>query len=81
MHRRYVERAFRPAAQRATWSSYKHANTFKPLVGILPLGGKTFLSKVKSGSISNQAIVKQSKFCKKLEGDDVMANRGFNLRH
>ena len=25
----YVEKAFRPEAQRATWSSYKHANTFK----------------------------------------------------
>ena len=78
----YVEKAFRPAAQRATWSSYKHANTFKLLVGIMPSGGITFLSKLYSGAISDQAIVKQSKFCEKLEeGDDVMADRGFNIRH
>ena len=25
----YVEKAFRPSAQRSTWSSYKHNNTFK----------------------------------------------------
>lgn len=78
----YVEKAFRPAAQRATWSSYKHANTFKLLVGIMPSGAITFLSKLYSGSISDQAIVKQSKFVDNIEeGDDVMADRGFNVRH
>ena len=42
----------------------------------------TFLSKLYSGAISDQAIVQQSKFCENLEeGDDAMANRGFNLRH
>lgn len=78
----YVEKAFRPAAQRATWSSYKHANTFKLLVGIMPSGAILFMSKLYSGSISDQAIVKQSKFVDyREEGDDVMADRGFNICH
>ena len=78
----HVEKAFRTAAQRATWSSYKHANTFKLLVGIMPSGAITFLSKLYSGSISNQAIVKQINFVDNVEeGDDVMADRGFSIRH
>ena len=78
----YVEKAFRPAAQKATWSSYKSSNTFKLLVGIMPSGAITFLSKLYSGSISDQAIVKESKFVDFIEeGDDVMADRGFNIRH
>jgi len=40
----YVEKAFRPSAQRSTWSNYKHANTFKLLVGIMPSGAFTFVS-------------------------------------
>ena len=48
----------------------------------MPSGGITFLFKLYSGAISDKAIVKQSKFCEKLEeGDDVMADRGFNTRH
>lgn len=78
----YVEKAFRPAAQKATWSSYKSANTFKLLVGIMPSGSITFLSKLYSGAISDQSIVKESKFVDMIEeGDDVMADRGFNIRH
>ena len=53
----YVEKPFRPKAQRTTWSNYKHANTFKLLVGIVPTGTITFISKLYSGSISDQAIV------------------------
>ena len=43
----------------------------------MPSGGITFLSKLYSGAISDQAIVKQSNFCEKLEeGDDGMTDRG-----
>ena len=78
----FVEKAFRPSAQRATWSTYKHSNTFKLLVGIMPSGAITFVSKLYSGSISDQSIVQKSGFLDKLEnGDDVMADRGFNIRH
>ena len=78
----YVQKPFRPLAQRATWSHYKHANTFKLLVGIMPSGAFTFLSDLYSGSISDIDIVKKSGFSDMIEeADDVMADRGFNIRH
>ena len=63
----FVEKAFRPSAQRATWSSYKHSNTFKLLVGIMPSGAITFVSKLYSGSISDQKIVEKSGMIDNLE--------------
>ncbi len=78
----FIEKPFRPNAQRSTWSNYKHANTFKLLVGIMPTGTITFLSKLYSGSISDVSIVEKSGLLDKLEKfDDVMADRGFNIRH
>lgn len=76
-----VEKPFRPAAQRLTWSNYKHNNTTKVLVAIMPSGAIVFKSSVYVGSISDKEIVKKSGFLNKLEaGDDVMADRGFNIR-
>ena len=78
----YVEKTFKPRGQRATWSTYKHANTFKLLVGIMPTGAIAFVSKLYSGSTSDQNMVKLSNFVDKIEaGDDVMADRGLNIRH
>ena len=72
----------RPKAQRITWSNYKHNNTFKFLVGIAPTGTIIYISKLYSGSISDVNIVKSSGFLDKVEeGDDIMADRGFNIRH
>ena len=62
--------------------TYKHANTFKQLVAIFPTGAITFVSNLYSGSISDVSIVKESKFIDLVEpGDDIMADRGFNIRH
>ena len=78
----HIEKPFRPSAQRLTWSNYKHANTCKLLVGIMPTGTITFVSKLYSGSVSDLFIVKASNLMDKIEnGDDIMADRGFNIRH
>lgn len=77
-----VEKPFRPKAQRATWSSYKHANTCKLLVCIMPSGAITFISKVYNGGISDAQIVEKSGLLDLIQpGDDIMADRGFNIRH
>ena len=77
-----IQKPFRPRAQRMTWSNYKHSNTAKILVGIMPSGAFTFVSKVYTGGISDLAIVERSGFVDKIQpGDDVMADRGFNIRH
>ncbi len=78
----FIQKPFRPHAQRQTWSNYKHHNTFKLLVGIMPTGTITFLSQLYSGSISDLSIVQKSGLLEKLSpGNDVMADRGFNIRH
>ena len=77
----FVEKPLRPASQRQTWSMYKHRDTFKQLVGIVPSGAFTFLSKVYSGSVSDLQIVKSNFLDKVEEGDDIMADREFKIRH
>ena len=52
------------------------------LVGIMPSGAITFRSKVYNGNVSDAAIVERSSFPDVVQaGDDVMADRGFNIRH
>lgn len=76
-----VEKSFRPKTQRLTWSNYKHTNTSKLLVAIMPSGAITYLSKLHVGSVSDRYIVSKCGFLNRLEpGDDVMADRGFNIR-
>ena len=77
----HVEKPFRPHAQKLTWSNYKHANTFKLLVGIMPSGAITFLLRLYSGCISDMHITEQSGRLNKFDGDDVMADHGFDIRH
>ena len=78
----FVQKPIKPVAQKLTWSNYKHSNTFKQLIAISPTGTITFVSNLYSGSISDASIVKESKFIDLVEpGDDVMADRGFNIRH
>ena len=77
-----VEKPFQPLAQRQTFSNYKHANTAKLLVGIHPGGAITFLSKIYVGANPDVMIVKKSQFLDLIERhDDIMADRGFNIRH
>lgn len=78
----FIQKSLRPSAQKATWSTYKHSNTLKQLIAITPCGTISFLSDVYSGSKSDAAIVKESKFVDLVEeNDDIMADRGFNIRH
>lgn len=76
-----IQKPSLPSSQRVTWSQYKHKNTFKALVGILPTDAFTFISKLVTGSISDRKVVEESGFVNKLEyGDDVMVHRGFLIR-
>jgi hypothetical protein len=76
-----VQKPRLPSSQRITYSSYKHHNTFKCLVGITPRGSFSIMSNLFTGSISDKKIVQQSGFLEKLEyGDDIMADRGFLIR-
>ena len=64
--------------QRITWSSYKHHNTLKFLVGISPNSMITFISNAFCGSISDKEIWIQSNFFDNLPPYcKIMADKGF----
>ena len=76
----FIQKPKVPASQKMTWSSYKHWNTAKLLVGITPTV-VSFIPPLWTGSISDKEIVKQSGLLNLLEaGDAVMADKGFLIR-
>ncbi|KAF0755907.1 THAP-type domain-containing protein [Aphis craccivora] len=68
-------------AQRDTYSSYKHRNNWKVLVGIAPNGVVTFVSDLFPGSTSDKVITLKSGLLEQLvPGDLVMADKGFLIQ-
>lgn len=67
--------------QRDTFSSYKHRNTWKVLIGISPNGVVTFVSTLFPGSTSDKVITLKSGLLKQLvPGDLVLADKGFLIK-
>lgn len=64
--------------QKSTYSTYKHRNTLKGLVGVAPNGVVTFVSELYPGSTSDKKITQHCGLLQKLEaGDLVLADKGF----
>lgn len=76
-----VQKPKNPKAQQASWSSYKHANTLKVLVGATPGGLLSYCSQAYAGSISDRQAVERSNLFDLCEsGDTILADRGFTVQ-
>jgi hypothetical protein len=77
----YIQKPSLPSSQRRTHSSYKGRNTFKLFIAISPVLHINYISRLYSGCISDKEITRKCGFLELLEpGDEVMADKGFNIQ-
>lgn len=72
-------------AQSITWSSYKHKNTLKTMIGCTPRGAVSYISNSFGGSASDRQIIENSplldpNFEMFQKGDSIMADRGIMVQ-
>ena len=66
--------------QSESYSSYKHHNTTKGLIGIAPSGSVPFVSDLYAGDCSDKAVTNDCGILDLLKpGDSVMADKGFSI--
>ena len=77
----WIETSRNFARQGKTYSSYKHAHTFKRLIAVTPNGGSCFVSDLYEGDISDVQIFEQSGILKHIEPQDViLVDRRFTVQ-
>ena len=76
----FIEWSTNLLARAQTFSSYKHHNTIKILIGITPQGNICYVSETWGGRTSDKYLTENCGFLKHLlPGDMVMADRGFTI--
>ena len=76
----FIEKPTNLLAKAQTFSSYKHHNTIKLLVGITTRGTVSYVSEAWGGRTSDKFLTENFGFLSKwLPGDMVMADRGFTI--
>ena len=77
----FMEKASSVRSQSVTYSSYKHYNTAKALIGITPAGAVSFASDLYAGRTSDRQATNDCGILDLLEeGDSIMADKGFNIK-
>ena len=75
----FIERPSNLLARACTWSSYKHHNTVKVLLGMTPKGVVSVVSDTWGGRVSDKYLTENCGFIDKFLPGDVLADRGFNI--
>ena len=76
----FIDRPSNLLARAQTFSTYKHHNTIKVLIGITPQGTISFVSKAWGGRTSDKFLTENCGIMEKLlPGDLVMADRCFTI--
>lgn len=76
-----IERPSNLKARSDAWSSDKHHNTVKFLLGITPQGGVSFVSHSWGGQTSDKHITEHCGFLNRiLPGDLILADTGFDIQ-
>ena len=76
-----MERPSNLLARAQTFSSYKHHNTIKYLIGITPQGTVSYISKGWGGRVSDKYLTEHSGILNYLlSGDTILADRGFDIQ-
>ena len=77
----HVQTSRNYARQGNTYSSYKHADTFKCLIAVTPNSGACFVSDLFEGDIDDVQIFRECGIMKHIRPHDViLADRGFTVQ-
>lgn len=76
----FIERPSNLQGRALTFSNYKHSNTVKYLIGIIPQGVICYISEGWGGRTSDKYLTEHCNILDKLlPGDVVLADRGFDI--